>query len=122
MRSSSVLAVSPATYFASETRPYLAAEILRERALPAARLHLTQVKEVEVVTDTVTLTDAEAWLEVEYLGTSGFPLGVVANDRVVGLASPANQTSSSVAWTTTGLTTPAPIRTRSTTGGPPAPR
>jgi hypothetical protein len=61
----------------------------------------------EVVTDNVTLTDAEAWIEVEYLGTSGVPLGSVATDRAADiLATPANQTSSSVTWTTTGLTTP----------------
>ena len=63
--------------------------------------------EAETVTDNVTLTDAEAWIEVEYPGTSGFPLGLFANDRAADiLATPANQTSSSVAWTTTGLTTP----------------
>lgn len=62
---------------------------------------------VEVVTDNVTLTDAECWLEVQYLGTSGFPLGVIARDvKTDVLASAANQASSSVTWTTTGLTTP----------------
>lgn len=62
---------------------------------------------VEVVTDNVTLTDAEAWVEVEYLGTSGFPLSLFVSDRAADyLATPANQTTSSVAWTTTGLTTP----------------
>jgi len=62
---------------------------------------------VEVVTDNVTLTDAECWLEVQYLGTSGFPLGAFARDvKADVLASAANQTSSSVTWTTTGLTTP----------------
>jgi len=62
---------------------------------------------VEVVTDGVTLTNEEAWLEVEYLGTSGNPLGVVASDAKADvLASAANQTSSSVTWTTTGLSSP----------------
>ena len=62
---------------------------------------------VEVITDNVTLTDAEAWLEVEYLGTSGFPLSLFASDRASDiLATPANQTTSSVTWTTTGLATP----------------
>jgi hypothetical protein len=62
---------------------------------------------VEVVTDNVTLTDAEAWLEVEYLGTSGFPISTLAHDRASNiLSTPANQTSSAVAWTTTGLGTP----------------
>lgn len=62
---------------------------------------------VEVVTDNVTLTDAEAWIEVFYLGTSGFPRSLIANDRAADiLATPANQTTSSETWTTTGLTTP----------------
>lgn len=62
---------------------------------------------VEVVTDNVTLTDAECWLEVQYLGTSGFPLGTFVNDcKADFLASAANQTSSSETWTTTGLGTP----------------
>lgn len=62
---------------------------------------------VEMVTDNVTLTDAECWLEVQYLGTSGFPLGTFVNDAKADfLATAANQTSSSVTWTTTGLGTP----------------
>lgn len=62
---------------------------------------------VETVTDNVTLTDAEAWVEVEYLGTSGFPLASTSTDRAADiLATPANQTTSTETWTTTGLTTP----------------
>lgn len=62
---------------------------------------------IEVVTDNVTLTDAEAWAEVEYLGTSGFPLSLFASDRATNiLSTPANQTTSSETWTTTGLATP----------------
>lgn len=61
----------------------------------------------EVVTDNVTLTDGEAWLELDYLGNSGFPYAAFADDAQADtLASPANQTTSSVTWTTTGLTTP----------------
>lgn len=62
---------------------------------------------VHIVTDNVTLTDAECWLEVEELGTSGFPLSVIQSDRAADiLATPANQTTSTETWTTTGLTTP----------------
>lgn len=62
---------------------------------------------VEVVTDGVTLTDAECWAEVEYLGTSGFPLSLLASDRAADiLATPANQASSAASWTTTGLGSP----------------
>lgn len=62
---------------------------------------------IETVTDNVTLTNAEAWVEVLHSGTSGFPLGVFEHDRASNiLSTPANQTSSSETWTTTGLTTP----------------
>lgn len=66
---------------------------------------------VHLVTDNVTLTNQECWLEVEYLGTSGYPLSSFADDAdsitdrlLAGSAS--NLTSSSETWTTTGLTTP----------------
>lgn len=62
---------------------------------------------VEVITDNVTLTDDECWIEVQYLGTSGVPLGTVVRDcKANVLATAANQTTSSATWTTTGLTTP----------------
>lgn len=64
---------------------------------------------VATITDNVTLTDAEAWIEVEYLGTSGYPLALFVNDRTGEwqLDTPANQTTDgSSTWTTTGLTTP----------------
>ncbi len=63
---------------------------------------------IPVITDNVTLTDAEAWIEVLYLGTAGFPLGVTVTDRSASiLATPANQTTDATsAWNTTGLTTP----------------
>ena len=64
---------------------------------------------VEIILDDISgaLNDDEVWLEIEYLGTSGFPLSLFASDRAADiLASPAAQESSSVAWTTTGLTTP----------------
>lgn len=68
---------------------------------------------IEVVHDSVgsgtsgALTNAECWLEVQYLGTSGVPLGTFDSDvKADILASAADQTSSSETWTTTGLTTP----------------
>ena len=62
---------------------------------------------VEVITDGVTLTDDECWLEVQYLGTSGFPLSLFSSDAKADvLATAANQTTSTETWTTTGLTTP----------------
>lgn len=51
--------------------------------------------------------DDEIWLEVMYLGTSGFPLGTPANDaKADPLTAAANQADSSETWTTTGLASP----------------
>lgn len=63
---------------------------------------------VEILHDSATnLTDAEVWLDLNYLGTSGFPVGATVNDaRAHLLATAADQTASTVAWTTTGMTTP----------------
>ena len=63
---------------------------------------------VPVITDNVTLTNAEAWVEVDYLGTSGYPISSMTSDRSTDiLASASNQTTDSTStWTTTGLTTP----------------
>lgn len=63
---------------------------------------------VEILHDSSTaLTDAEIWLEVDYLGTSGVPLGVRASDqRATIMTTPADQASSSATWTTTGMSNP----------------
>lgn len=63
---------------------------------------------IPVVTDNVTLTNADAWIEVEYLGTAGSPQSSVGTCRVADfITTPANQpTDSTSTWTTTGLTTP----------------
>lgn len=63
---------------------------------------------VEFVHDSVTnLKDDEIWLEVQYLGASGFPLSSFVTDcKVSVLATAADQTDSSETWTTTGLTNP----------------
>lgn len=71
---------------------------------------------VEVLHDSATaLNDDEIWLEAEYLGTSGFPVGSFLTDKKGAsttypfgdpLPSAAAQTSSSEAWTTTGMSNP----------------
>jgi hypothetical protein len=50
--------------------------------------------------------DNEVWIELEYLGSSGSPISSLAVDRPTIIATPADQTSSSATWTTTGITTP----------------
>jgi hypothetical protein len=73
--------------------------------------------EVEILHDSATnLEDDEVWLEVEYLGTSGYPLGLVADDKTsTPLTSVVNGAGNGTAqgagtgtgnWTTTGLTNP----------------
>lgn len=55
---------------------------------------------VEIVHDGASpLNDDEVWLEVQYLGTSGFPLSSFITDRKGLLATAAAQASSSVTWT-----------------------
>ena len=62
---------------------------------------------IETVTDGVTLTNDECAVEVMYLGTNGFPLALFVNDEKTNvLSTAAAKTTSSAAWTTTGLTTP----------------
>lgn len=63
---------------------------------------------VDILHDSVTnLKDNEVWLEVQYLGTSGFPLALFVSDSMADvLATPADQTASSATWTTTGMTNP----------------
>lgn len=61
---------------------------------------------VDVLTDGVTLTNAEAWVEVEYLGNGSYPLASLIDDKALNLATPANQTTSTETWTTTGIGSP----------------
>ena len=63
---------------------------------------------VDIIHDSLTaLKDDEVWLEVQYLGTTGFPLGSFINDCKAGaLTTAAAQTASTATWTTTGLTNP----------------
>lgn len=63
---------------------------------------------VDILRDSATnLTDAEVWIEVQYLGTSGFPLGNFVTDAKADvLASAADQAASTATWTTTGMSNP----------------
>jgi len=62
---------------------------------------------VDFLHDSATnLQDDEIWLEVQYLGTSGFPLSLFVTDGAAALATPADQTTSGATWTTTGMSNP----------------
>ncbi|NML61826.1 hypothetical protein HHL21_12220 [Massilia sp. RP-1-19] len=62
----------------------------------------------EILHDSATnLTDADIWLEVQYLGASGYPQGTFIEDMKADfLAAAADQTASSATWATTGMTNP----------------
>ena len=62
---------------------------------------------IPVVTDNVTLTNKEAWIEIDCLGTSGFPLSVNSSGGADAITTGSNySTDSNSNWVTTGLTTP----------------
>jgi hypothetical protein len=63
---------------------------------------------VEVLTDSASaLNDDQVWLEVDYLGSSGSPLGSTISDgKATVIATAAAQTASSATWTTTGMANP----------------
>lgn len=72
--------------------------------LPVMRFNSTtgsaQTLTIEGVWNAAALpTDGEIWTEVECLGTSGSPLGVVSSDaKATPLTTAANQTASTAAW------------------------
>lgn len=58
---------------------------------------------VEIVNDGTTFENDEMWIEVEYLGTSGNPLGLFVTSRIADiLTSPGAYTGSSETWEGTG--------------------
>lgn len=63
---------------------------------------------VDVLRDSATnLKDDEIWLEVQYLGTPGYPLSLFSDDcKADVLAAGADQAASSATWTTTGMANP----------------
>jgi hypothetical protein len=63
---------------------------------------------VDILHDSVTaLTDAEVWLEIDYLGSSATPLGTPSSDkRATVLTTETAQATSTANWQTTGLTNP----------------
>jgi hypothetical protein len=87
-----------------EHQPLYSDEIVRWQDAVGGSITAT----IEILHDSATpLTDKDVWLEVQYLGTSGVPLGAIVTDAAADyLATAANQTTSSVTWTTTGMSNP----------------
>ena len=64
---------------------------------------------IEVITDNVILTNADIWVEVEYLANASNPQASIATSRTTNiLTAGSNLTTSSATWITTGLVTPKP--------------
>lgn len=63
---------------------------------------------IEIVTDTATaLTEADIWMDVEYLGNASNPISTVVSTKPSSMITTASDLpSSSATWTTTGLSTP----------------
>jgi hypothetical protein len=63
---------------------------------------------VEVITDNLVLTNADCWVEAEYLGSSAQPIGaMVSSGPADALAAGSNLTTSTATWGS-GPTTPKP--------------
>lgn len=75
--------------------------------VPQAKVGNSTTATIHTVTDNVTLTDAEANLEIFAAVTASQALHTRSNDGpATVLATPANQATSTETWTTTGLSTP----------------
>ena len=63
---------------------------------------------IDIIHDSLTnLTNADIWIELEYLGNSSFPLSTFIKNQVANvLSSPSDQPASTSTWVTTGLTNP----------------
>lgn len=62
---------------------------------------------IQIVNDGVTLTNADIWVEVEYLGSGSTPIASVVSAGLADvLATGTNLTTSTDTWTTTGLGSP----------------
>ncbi len=62
---------------------------------------------IQIVNDGVTLTNADIWVEAEYLGSSATPVSSVVSAGLADvLAAGANLSTSTDTWTTTGLGSP----------------
>jgi hypothetical protein len=71
-------------------------------------LNISVSQTFELMTDNVVLTNRDAWVELEYMGSSATPLGSVATSGVDALGAGSNLTTSAASWTTTGIGTPKP--------------
>lgn len=87
-----------------ETTSNVAFPILAFRSPPIIKRHAaapgtTRTVAVQIAHDgSAAFSDKEVWLEVEYLGTAGFPLAKFTSDRAIYTNAAAAQPASGVAW------------------------
>lgn len=68
---------------------------------------------IEILSDGITLTDEDVWLEIEFLGSATHPRSSFASDRKLTILSTAvNKESSNATWVTTGISSPVTQRLR----------
>lgn len=70
----------------------------------------------DLMTDNVVLTNKDAWIELEYYGTSGSTQGSFVSTGVANILTAGTNltTGSQNTWTTTGITTPKPQQIKAT--------
>lgn len=61
---------------------------------------------IEIINDGTTLKNTEVWVEVEYLSSSSYPLASFVSSGTDVLAAGTSIPTSSVTWTTTGISSP----------------
>lgn len=95
--------ITTRSFQSERVSPFMSHEMLVWNTQTGSPLTVT----MELLTDNVTLTNADAWLEVRYMGSSSNPGGSLVSTGLADLlAAASNLTSSAAAWTTTGIGTP----------------
>lgn len=61
---------------------------------------------LDVLSDGDLLTNADAWIEVQYAGNAGLPKSEFINNRVAPLVAPVAHATSSATWNTSGMVKP----------------
>mgnify|MGYP006275638975 CR=1 FL=1 len=87
---------------------YVAPLITDDMAVWIDNVGSSKTVTVDILHDSLTnLTDADIWLEIDYLGSTSYPIGIPLSDkRATVLTTAADQTTSTASWITTGLTNP----------------
>lgn len=96
------------TTTANTSYPSGAHESLQLPAVWNSTVGSSRTVTVDILHDNVTdLTNSEIWLEVQYLGTSGYPLSTyISDEKASPLVNSAAQDTSTATWTTTGMSNP----------------